>query len=283
VTWLTEPLAYAFFVRALAVGVLIGALCGAVGVFVVLRRMSYIGHGLAHSVLGGVAVALTLEVNLYWGAAAATLLAALLIDRISRRQGLYPDAAIGIVTTALFALGVLVISVWRAARVNLESLLFGNVLGVRDGDLALAVGMAAAAAVLLFVFYKPLVFTTFDPPVASAHGVRSGAMEVLFHLLVAGVVIASVRVLGVLLIAAAVVVPAATARLVTRSFAAMLALSTGFGVLFAVAGLYASWYADVPSGATIVLVGVAAFAVSAVASSAFARIRVHRARTGLPT
>jgi ABC-type Mn2+/Zn2+ transport system permease subunit len=278
--WLAEPLTYPFFVRALIVGVVIGAMCGTIGVFIVLRRMSYIGHGLAHSVLGGVAVAVTLDQSLYLGAAVAALLSALLIDRISRRHGLYPDAAIGIVTTAMFAVGVVVISLWRAVRVNLESLLFGNVLGVRPGDLVLALSVAAVFAVLVFALYKPLVFTTFDPQVAAAQGVRTGAMEVLFNVLVAAVVIASVRVLGVLLIAAAVVVPAATARLLTRSFGVLLLLSTAFGALFSVGGLYLSFWVDAPSGATIVLLGAAVFAGAAGATAAAARLRVRAAQHG---
>jgi ABC-type Mn2+/Zn2+ transport system permease subunit len=279
VTWLTEPLAYGFFVRALLVGSLIGAMCGALGVFIVQRRMSYIGHGLAHSVLGGVAVALAWEQGLYWGAAAATLLAALLIDRIGRRPGLHPDAAIGIVTTAMFALGVIVISVTQAVRVSLESLLFGDVLGIRSSEVTLAVGVAIAFWALLFVAYKPLVFATFDRSVAAAQGVRTGLVEVVFNLLTAGVVIASVRVLGVTLIAAAVVVPAALVRLVSRSFGPVIIASTVLGAAFAVIGLYLSFWVDVPSGASIVLVGAIAFGLVAVISAALSRSRLRAARS----
>lgn len=277
-SWLLEPLGYAFFVRALLVGTLIGAMCGALGVFIVVRRMSYIGHGLAHSVLGGVAVALAFDVGMYWGAAAATLLAALLIDRIGRRPGLNPDAAIGIVTTAMFALGVIVISATRAVRVSLESLLFGDVLGIRQAEVTLAVAVTVAFVVLLFVAYRPLVATTFDRTVAAAHGVRTGLVEVVFNLLTAGVVIASVRVLGVTLIAAAVVVPAAVARLVLRSFGALVLTSAALGAVFAVGGLYLSFWIDVPSGATIVVVGAVIFAAGAVIASSVAHLRLREAR-----
>lgn len=277
-SWLVEPFGYAFFNRALVVGILIGAMCGALGVFIVLRRMSYIGHGLAHSVLGGVAVALAFDIGLYWGAAAATLLAALLIDRIGRRAGLNPDAAIGIVTTAMFALGVIVIAATRAVQVSLESLLFGDVLGIRTGELVLAVAVSLAFAVLLFVAYKPLVFATFDRTVAAAHGVRTGLTELIFNLLTAGVVIASVRVLGVTLIAAAVVVPAALARLIARSFGVLMISSATLGAAFAVVGLYLSFWVDVPSGAAIVAVGAAAFGVVAIATAALSRARLAGAR-----
>lgn len=275
--WLSEPLQYAFFGRALLAGVLVGAMCGALSVFVVLRRMSYIGHGLAHAVLGGVAVGVAFGADLYVGALGATVLAAVLIDRVTRRRGLHADAAIGIVTTAIFALGVGTLAV-VPTRVNLEALLFGNILGVARTDLLVAGAVGAAFLVLLLARYKALVFTTFDPEVARVHGIRVERVELAFSVLTAAVVVASVRVLGVLLIAAAVVLPAATARLVTRSFTAMLVLATGLGVAASVAGLYLSFHVDVPSGPTIVLTGAAVFAVAFLVTAVGAAGGVARAR-----
>jgi len=275
--WVSEPLGYAFFGRALLAGVVVGAMCGALSVFVVLRRMSYIGHGLAHAVLGGVAVGLALGVDLYVGALAATVLAAVLIDRVTRRRGLHADAAIGIVTTTIFAIGVATLAI-VPTRVNLEALLFGNILGVSGTDLVVAgtVGLAFLAALLLR--YKALVFTSFDPEVARAHGIRVERVELLISLLTAAVVVASVRVLGVLLISAAVVIPAATARLVTRSFTALLALATGLGVAASVSGLYLSFHLDVPSGPAIVVSGAAVFLAVFTATAAGAARGLARAR-----
>lgn len=277
-TVLSDPLSYPFFVRALAAGLLIGGMCGAISVFIVLRRMSYIGHGLAHSVLGGVAVGVALGYHLYVGAIAATLLSALLIDRVARQRGLHADAAIGIVTTSMFAAGVVVVAAVPEAGVNTEALLFGSILSVTGVDLAMAAGVAAVFAGVLFAFYKPLVFVTFDPDVAAVQGVRRGVMDVVFNLLTAGVIIASVRVLGVLLVAAAVVIPAALARLVTRSFGPMIALATGVGVCASLGGLYVSFYVHVPSGPAIVLTGAAMFTVVAGAAAAATRLTGARAR-----
>lgn len=274
---LLEPLGYAFFTRALLAGVLIGALCGALSTFVVLRRMSYIGHGLAHAVLGGVGVGVAFGVDLYIGAAAATVLAALLIDRVGRRPGLHADAAIGIVTTAIFAAGVAVLSI-VPTRVSVEALLFGNILGVDRLDLAVAAGVALVFASVLFLRYKPLVLVTFDPEVARIHGVRAGRLELVFQLLTAAVVVASVRVLGVLLIAAVVVMPAATARLVARSFGVLLSAATLLGLGTSVVGLYGSYHLDVPSGPSIVLTGALAFSLVFVASGLASRYQVRRAR-----
>jgi ABC-type Mn2+/Zn2+ transport system permease subunit len=275
---LTDPFAYGFFTRALLACLVIGGMCGAISVFVVLRRMSYIGHGLAHSVLGGVAVAVALGYSTHAGAIAATLVSALLIDRVSRRRGLHADAAIGIVTTGLFAMGIAVVSTMESQRVSTESILFGNVLGVTATDLWFATAVAAGFAAILFVWYKPLVFVAFDPTVARVHGVRAGLMEALFNLLTAAVVIVSVRVLGVLLVAAAVVIPGAFARLLTRSFGTMLGVATAAGVASGVLGLYGSYYVNVPSGATIVLVGTAIFGLGFVVSAVATRTRLRRAR-----
>jgi ABC-type Mn2+/Zn2+ transport system permease subunit/ABC-type Zn uptake system ZnuABC Zn-binding protein ZnuA len=274
---LLDPFAYAFFGRAMLAGVLVGAMCGALSSFVVLRRMSYIGHGLAHAVVGGVGVGVALGVDLYVGAAAATVLSALLIDRVARRRGLHADAAIGIVTTAIFAVGIATLSV-VPTRVNLESLLFGNILGVDRTDLWVAAAIGLGFAGVLVVLYKRLVLTTFDPEVAAVHGVRTGALELAFSLTTAAVVVASVRVLGVLLIAAAVVVPAASARLLTRSFGPMLLLATAIGVASSVAGLYASFHVNVPSGPTIVLAGSLVFTVAFLATALRDRRALARTR-----
>jgi ABC-type Mn2+/Zn2+ transport system permease subunit len=274
---LTEPFAYAFFGRAMIAGILIGAMCGALSVFVVLRRMSYIGHGLAHAVLGGVAVGLAFGADVYVGSVVATVVAALLIDRVTRRRGLHADAAIGIVTTAIFAIGVATLSI-APARVNVEAVLFGNILGVARTDLVVAGVVAIAFATMLVVLYKPLVLATFDPEIAAIHGVRTGAIELAFSLATAVVIVASVRVLGVLLIAAAVVIPAAVARLVTRSIGGMLAVATSVGVAASVVGLYGSYHVNVPSGPTIVLAGAAMFLAAFIATAFTARRGVALAR-----
>jgi len=266
---LLEPFTYAFFGRAMLAGILVGTLCGALSVPVVLKRMSYVGHGLAHSVVGGVAIGVALGADLYVGAIVATVISAVLIDRVAARRGLHPDAAIGIVTTAAFALGIAVLAI-VPTRLNLEAILFGNILGVDARDLAVTAAVAVVAAGVLFVGYKRLVFVVFDPEVAAVHGVPVRRIELVLNLVTAAVVVASVRVLGALLIAAAVVLPAAGARLITRSFSGLLATATGLGAFASIVGLYASFHLDVPSGPAIVLVGtlgfITAFTVSGTAS-----------------
>ena len=262
-SWLTEPFTFEFFGRALLAGLLVGVMCGALGVFVILRRMAYIGHGLSYGVLGGVALASLGGFDLYAGAAVAAAASGGLIDGVRRLRGLGADAAIAIVSTTLFAIGVAVISADRSRDLNLENLLFGNVLGVDRADLALVALAAAFAGVTLFAWYKPLVFATFDPEVARVQGVRLNATELVFNLLVGVVVIVSLRVVGVLLITAVLVLPAAVARLACRSFGSMLLTAAGVGAATSTTGLYVSYYADLASGPAIVLAAAAAFTLTA--------------------
>lgn len=269
---LSEPFtSYEFFGRAMLALLLAGAICGALGAYVVVRRMSYIAHGLSHAVIGGAAVAAVLGINLMLGAAAWALLSALLIDRVGRRRGLYPDTAIGIVTTASFALGVAIISSVRGIRLNLESFLFGSILGVTPADLVAAGAVAAVVAAALLLGYRPLLFTTFDPPVASAHGVAVGRYEALFAVLLTAGIVVSMRVLGVLLVAAAVVIPPATARLLTVRFDRMLPLAAGIGAASAVPGMYGSWYLDIAPGPAVVLTQTAVLALVWLAAGLAAR------------
>ena len=257
----TEPFQYEFFRNGLVIAALAGALCGLIGVFVVLRNMSYIGHGLSHAVFGGAALAAVLEFNYFIGAGIWGLLSGLMIGRVSRRRIIGADAAIGVVTTASFALGLALQARYGQAARSIDAVLFGNVLGVFPSDIAAVAGVAVASVVVVVVLYRRLLFSTFDPEVAGVSGVNVPAMEAMLMLLLSATILVTVRVIGVLLISALLVLPAATSRMLTNSFGRMLWLSPVLGSVFGVVGMYASWYADVPSGAVIILSGTAAFAV----------------------
>lgn len=261
---LFDPFEFEFFGRALLAAVLVGAVAGALGPFVVVRRMAYIGQGLSQSVLGGVGVALVYGAGLYSGAVAATIVATIAIY-LTRRRGVPVDTAIGIVASTMFAAGVAVISANRDRSLNISNLLFGNILGVDRNDLILVAVVVTVVAVVLFVNYKQLLAVTHNPTVAAAHGVRAGWMEVLFNALLALAVVTALQVLGVLLVAATLLLPAATASLAFGSFGRLLMVSIALGVVTAVVGLYVSYYHDIASGPAIVLTGAAAFAVVALA------------------
>jgi manganese/iron transport system permease protein/iron/zinc/copper transport system permease protein len=259
--WLADPWDFAFFRHGVLAAVLAGALAGLVGTYVVLRRMSYIGHGLSHAVLGGAVVGYVTHASIYvtggiWGA-----LSALLIAGVSRHRRIGADAAIGIVTTSSYAIGIAVISRGHHFTRNFEAAFFGNVLAVTTTDLWVLAGVSVAVAVTIFFLYKQLLFVTFDADVASAFGVPTIAVDVVFALVMAAAILATMRVLGVTLIAAAVVTPAVVARLGTDSFPRLLALSVSIGAGCGLGGMYTSYYADIASGATITLVAAAVFAV----------------------
>ncbi len=259
--FLLEPFAFEFFRNGTLAAVLAGALCGMVGVYIVLRGMSYIGHGLSHAIFGGAVVSFVLQINFYLGAGLWGFLAALLINQTVRRTKIPADAAIGVITTASFAVGVALISRYRGFTRSFDAALFGNILGVTSQDVWIVAGVGVAAAVAIFLLYKQLLFTTFDPEVAQVYGVRTEWMDTAFALILASVLIVSMQILGVTLIAAALVTPAITARLLTDSFDRMILLSTAIGGLTGFAGMYLSFYVDVASGATIVLLQASVFVV----------------------
>jgi manganese/iron transport system permease protein len=259
--FLLEPLTCAFFQRALLASLLVGALCGLVGVYIVLRRMSYIGHGLSHAVFGGAVVSFLLQVNFYLGAGLWGVASALLINELARRRRLEADAAIGIVTTASFAIGVAAISRRRRFTRNFEAALFGNMLGITPADLWMIAGDTLAAALGIVLLYRPLLFSTFDEETTEVFGVPTRGVNTLFALLLAAVLLVAMQVMGVTLIAASLIIPASAARLLTNRFARLLGLATALGAAIGVLGMFASYYLDMASGATIVLVGTGVFAV----------------------
>jgi manganese/iron transport system permease protein/iron/zinc/copper transport system permease protein len=257
----TDPLRYEFFQHGLIVATLVGALCGLMGVYIILRKMSYIGHGLSHSIFGGAVVAYVLSWNFYIGAGLWGFLSALLINATARRRNLGADAAIGIVTTASFALGVAIISKERTFTRNFEAALFGNILGVTRQDIAIIGAVFAAVLLAVFLGYRQLLFTTFDPEIARVYGVRTGWVDAAFALALAATVVVSMNIVGVTLIAAAIVIPPSTARLMTNSFGPLVVLSTLIGASIGAIGMFLSFEFDIASGAAIVLLGMAVFSV----------------------
>lgn len=253
------PFEYEFFRNGFIAAVVIGALCGFIGVYVVLRRMSYIGHGLSHAIFGGAVLSYVWNVNFFVGGGLWALLAGVLIHWISHRRWVGADAAIGVVTTSSFALGVAIISTHRSFTRNIEAALFGNILGITDTDVWIVVLTSLVVFAALFAIRRPLLFATFDPEVAAAYGVSTGKIDLLFILLLAVTVLASTQILGVTLVAAAMVIPPVIARYLTQRFQALLIVSPLLGAFCGAAGMFLSFHFDVSSAATIVLTSAALF------------------------
>ena len=264
---LLEPLRYAFLRDALVVCTVGGALCGLLGVYVTLRGLSYLGHGLSHAIFGGAAVSAAVGLPVVLGAGLWGIGSGVAISGLSRRdRALRADAAIGVVTTASFALGVALLSRFPAVR-SIEATVFGSVLGITSGDRWLVLGAAAITVAVIAALYRPLLFATFDREVAAASGVPTGRLDALLMVLLCAAILTSMRAMGVTLIAAAIVIPPAAARLVTDSFNRMLVLATTIGAVTGLVGMVLSYHLDVPSGATIVLVQFAVFMVASVLGS----------------
>lgn len=259
---LLEPLRHGFVRDALLVCTLAGALAGLLGVYVTLRGMSYLGHGLSHAVFAGAAVASALSVSVVAGAAAWGVGAGLAVGRVSRRRVVGADAAIGVVTTASFALGVALLGLVAKVHRDVEATIFGSALGVGTGDVLLVAVIAAVTVVVVVARYRPLLFATFDPEVAALSGVPVARMDALLMVLLCAAILAGMKVLGVTLIAAAIVIPPATARLLTDSFGRLLVTSTVLGGLGGLVGIHLSYHLDVASGAVVVLVDATAFLIA---------------------
>jgi manganese/iron transport system permease protein/iron/zinc/copper transport system permease protein len=258
---LFEPFRFEFFRNAIWVAVLTGALCGLVGTYVVLRGMSYIGHGLSHAVFGGAAIALAVTIDPLFGAFAIGVVAAILINGVARKRTIGADASIGVITVTLFAVGVVIVSTQSLTKVT-DALLFGNVLGVTARDVALVGLVAIASAAIVFLRYRQMLFSTFDPEVAEVSGVRTVWVDLLLALILASTISVTMRVVGVTLIAAMLVIPPVTARLLTDSFHRMLWLAVVIGALCGFVGVYLSYYLNWPSGATVVLTAAVLFVLA---------------------
>lgn len=250
-----RPFEFEFFQNGLVVATVAGALCGLIGVYVVLRSMSYIGHGLSHAIFGGFAVSALAGINVFLGAGLWGLASALAVSSVTRRRPIGSDAAIGVVTTASFAFGLAVLQLGGGADVDADAALFGNVLGVTRGDVWIVSGVTLFAIAVIVLRYRSLLFVTFDPEVAEASGVRVARIDALLMLVLAASILATMNVMGVTLIAAALVVPAVVARMITSSFSTMLWLSALIGAVCGFVGMNLSYHLDVASGPTIVLVG----------------------------
>jgi len=251
--WLREPWTFEFMQRAVIAALIVSVVSAVVGSFVILKGMAFIGDALPHASFGGVAVAFALGANLHLGGAVAALLTALLIGFVAQHGRLRYDTAIGIIFIASFALGILIVSRQSGYVADLFGFVFGNVLGVTWGDVWLTAGLGAFILLAVALFYKELLFTSYDPSMAAASGVPVAAVQYGLLALVGLTVVIALQVMGIVLVLAMLVAPAATAQLLTRRLPPMMAAGSGFGALSALGGLYIAWYADVSPSASIVL------------------------------
>jgi ABC-type Mn2+/Zn2+ transport system permease subunit/Mn-dependent DtxR family transcriptional regulator len=265
-----EPLQYQFVQRALIASVLVGAINGALGCFIILRRMAFIGDALSHAILPGVVIAFMIagkgHFALFLGAVFAGIVTALLIGFVNRNSRIKEDSAIGVIFIGMFALGILLISRLRAVHLDLQHFLFGDPLGVSTGDLYLTgiIGVIIIASILLF--YKQLLLTSFDPVMATAIGMNSGLVHYFLMGILSMTIVASLQAVGIILVVAMLITPGATAFLLTERLPRMIGLASAIGALAAIIGLYISYWMNYSSGAAMVIVVTVIFLLTLVFS-----------------
>ena len=259
---LTEPWEFAFMQRAFLAAGLAAVVCAVVGTFVVLKGLAFMGDAVAHSSLTGMAVAFIFGGNVFWGALAWAAPASLVITLISRRANLRLDTAIGIIFAGGFALGIILISRVSGYTANLFSFLFGNVLGASWSEVVLIGGIAGAVLLVVLAFYKEFLFTFYDETVAAASGIPVRFMQYLLPLLLGVTTVAALKAVGIVLVLALLVTPAATGTLLARRLSVIMASSVAVSLVSTLAGLYLSFYLDLPSGPSIVMIATGLFGLA---------------------
>ncbi|MBC1791848.1 metal ABC transporter permease [Listeria booriae] len=249
---------YEFLQKALLTSVIVGIVSGVIGSFIILRGMSLMGDAISHAVLPGVAVSYMLGVNFFFGAAAFGVIAALGIGFVNQNSRIKNDTAIGIVFSSFFALGIIMIS-FAQSSTDLYHILFGNVLAVRNSDMWITLVIGAVVMLLVGLFYKELLVSSFDPVMAESYGLKVRVLHYFLMTLLTLVTVASLQTVGIILVVAMLITPAATAYLLTNRLSVMLFLAAGFGALSAVIGLYFSYMYNLASGASIVLAATVLF------------------------
>jgi ABC-type Mn2+/Zn2+ transport system permease subunit len=259
--WFIDPLRFQFMERALLAALMVGAISGVIGTFVVVRGMSFFGDALSHSILPGVAVAYLYGRNLFIGGLIAGIGTAIVVGWLTREKRLKEDTAIGVVFAGMFALGIALISSQQSYTVDLTHILFGNILGVNDADLRT---MAICGAIVLgttLLFYKEFLVTSFDPGLATTLKLPSEGLRLLMLVLIAITIVASLRIVGTTLMLALLVTPAATAQLLVKRLHYMMLLSAGLGMLSGALGIFISYHQEVATGPAIVLTATGFFIV----------------------
>lgn len=260
------PLSYPFMVRGMLAAATVGVVCALVGTYVVLRGMAFFGDALAHAILPGVAAGYLIgggaREPLFWWSMFTAILVSIGIGAVSKGQQLKEDTAIGVMFAGMFALGIVLISTVRSYTVDLTHFLFGNVLGVSQNDLWLTAIFGGLVTLAIVAFYKEFLVLSFDPVLASTLRLPANLMHYLLLVLIAVSIVVSLQTVGVALMVAMLVTPAATAYLLTRRLPTMMLTGAAIGAISAVIGLYLSYYVNVASGAAIVLVCTAFFVLA---------------------
>ncbi|NUN11361.1 metal ABC transporter permease [Candidatus Micrarchaeota archaeon] len=248
-----ELLQYDFMQKALLAGVFITLICGILGVFLVLKRLSLIGDGISHIAFGGIAAGIFFNLNPFFSAIAASIASAFAIEKLREKTRVYSDASIGIVFSTVLSIGVVLISLANGFNSDLHSFLFGNIISVTDLDLVMAASLGIIVLAVLLFYRRQLMYACFDEKSAQSAGINVSRLNLLLILLTAIAVSISIRIVGVLLVSSFLIIPPASALQIAKSFNKALIYSVLFGLISLITGLIASFYFDIASGGAIIL------------------------------
>jgi len=276
--FVADPLTYGFMLRGLAAAILVGIVCAVMGTFVVLKGLAFIGDAVSHAAFPGLVIAFMLGIPLYLGGAVASVGTALAIGYVSRRSRLRFDTSVGVLFAGTFALGILLFSTIDNYVADLLGYLLGNVLGIGIGDLVQVAVLGAVVLVVVIVIRKELLYATFDPLGAAASGLPVAALEYLLLALLGVTIVVSIQAVGIVMVVAMLVTPAATAQLLVIRFERLMILAAAFATAAAVSGLYLSFYLNLASGASIVLIETLFFLIALVVGPRSGLLAGRRAR-----
>jgi len=255
-------LTYGFFQRALFAGVFVALACALLGIFLILRRDAMIGHGLSHIMFAGVALGLLLNVLPLFAALVVGIIAAMAVMNLKEKAGVYGDTAIAIMSSIGFAAGILIVSFSNKFNVDLFGYLFGDILTINSTEVWLSVALAGSVLFIIILFYRRFMFMTFDRESARAAGVKVKRLDTLLTILTAVTVVLGMKVVGLLLVSALLVIPSAAGLQLASSFKKAIILASGIAVLSVIFGLVFAFYLDFPASGTIVLLSALFFLFS---------------------
>ena len=277
-SFLAEPLQYAFIQRGMLALVIVGGINAVVGCFVVVRGMAFLGDALAHTILPGIALSYTasggsVHSNLFVGGLGAGVLSAVVIAWLTRNEELKEDSAIAIVFVTMFALGIAIVSTQSSYAADLTHILFGSINGITQDDLLTMSALTAVVLLVILLLYKEFLLISFDLSLAHSLKLPVQFLKILLLVLIAVTIVASLQAVGIALMLALLITPAATARLLVKRLHHMILISSLFGVISGIVGFYASYYLDIPSGACIVLTLSALFGIVFLFETSWIRLR----------
>ncbi|MDE5080917.1 MAG: metal ABC transporter permease [Trichodesmium sp. St16_bin2-tuft] len=257
---LLEPLQYSFMQRSLLVAIIVGIISAVIGSYLMVQRLALLGDAISHSVLPGLAIAFCIGANIFIGAFIAGIISTILMNLIKTRSPIKEDAAMGIVLSAFFALGIILITIiQKDNKIDLNHFLFGNILGVTVGDLRETLITGVIILLVVVLLYKELLFYTFDPLGAQAVGLPVNLLNLGLMMLIGLTIVASLKAVGVVLVLSLLITPASTAYLLVKRLHQVMILGVGIGILSSISGIYISYFYNLPSGPAIVLVSFGLF------------------------